>query len=109
MAAQKTDRSHTPSNASAYANSARQVAPVQNFDELPDSALVRQAQLVRNPKRPTLPVLLPFGSATLWRKVAEGTFPTPLKLGPRVTAWQVGQVRAWLEGIAKSADVEVSQ
>lgn len=67
------------------------------FGSLPDEGYVRQRQLVRDPKRPEEPALLPFGPATLWRKVAAGTFPAPIKLSVRVTAWRVGDVRAWLQ------------
>jgi len=71
------------------------------FDELPDSAFLRESQLVLDPKRPTYPALLPFSSATLWRKVAAGTFPKPVKLSTRVTAWQVAEVRGFLQSTAK--------
>lgn len=67
-----------------------------NFDEMPDSGLVRQAQLVRDPKHPTRPTPLPFSPATFWRKVKNGSFPQPVKLGARVTAWRVEEVRAWI-------------
>jgi prophage regulatory protein len=66
------------------------------FDALPDSAMIRIAQLVQSPKRPETPAPLPFSAPTLWRKVREGTFPRPSKLSERVTAWNVGSVRAWL-------------
>ncbi len=66
------------------------------FDALPDSALIREAQLVQSPKRPETPAPLPFSAPTLWRKVKAGTFPSPIKLSERVTAWNVGSVRAWL-------------
>lgn len=71
---------------------------ISNFDQLPDGAYVRISQLVQLPNRPQQPVPLPFSAPTLWRKVREGTFPRPVKLAPRVTAWNVGQVRAWLAG-----------
>lgn len=74
----------------------RAVAVFPNFDELPDSALVRQSQLIRDPKHPTRPTPLPFSPATFWRKVKNGSFPQPVKLGARVTAWRVGEVRAWI-------------
>ena len=80
----------------------RATAPIPSFDELPDSALVRQSQLVRDPKHPTRPAPLPFSAATLWRKVREGTFPAPLKLGPAISAWCVGDVRAWLRAQAQA-------
>ena len=66
------------------------------FDHLPDSALVRESQLVQSPKRPHGTAPLPFSAATLWRKVKAGTFPKPVKLSERVTAFKVGEVRSWL-------------
>lgn len=66
------------------------------FDQLPDAAYIREAQLVQSPKRPGTPAVLPFSSPTLWRKVNAGTFPKPVKLSARVTAWQVGAIRQWL-------------
>ena len=59
------------------------------FDNLPDSGYLRQAQLI--------PSVVPFSSATLWRKCKAGDFPKPVKLSERVTAWEVGAVRHWLE------------
>jgi predicted DNA-binding transcriptional regulator AlpA len=56
---------------------------------LPEVGFVRQAQLI--------PSIIPFSHATLWRKVASGEFPKPVKLSERVTAWDVRDVRAWLE------------
>ena len=66
------------------------------FDALPDSAYIRESQLVQSPKRPDTPAPLPFSAPTLWRKVKAGTFPKPVKLSERVTAFNVGAVRAWL-------------
>ena len=68
-----------------------------SFDDLSDSAYIRESQLVQSTKRPNNPVPLPFSAPTLWRKVKAGTFPKPKKLSERVTAWQVGEVRAWLQ------------
>jgi prophage regulatory protein len=56
--------------------------------ELPATGFIRQSQLI--------PVIVPFSSATLWRKVKAGTFPAPVKLSERVTAWPVESVRAWM-------------
>ena len=66
------------------------------FDALPDSAFIRESQLVQSPKRPGTPAPLPFSAPTLWRKVKAGTFCKPYKLSERVTAWKVGEVRAWM-------------
>jgi len=69
---------------------------IPSFDRLPDSAFIRESQLVQSPKRPGIPAPLPFSGPTLWRKVKAGTFPKPVKLSERVTAFRVGDVRAWI-------------
>jgi hypothetical protein len=66
------------------------------FDSYPDSGFVRQSQLVQSPKRPGHPAPLPFSAPTLWRNVKNGKFPKPVRLSSRVTAWNVGTVRAWM-------------
>lgn len=67
------------------------------FDALPNSAWLRESQLVRSPKNPDSAIApLPFSAPTLWRMVKLGKFPKPTKLSARVTAWQAGQVRAWM-------------
>jgi len=63
-----------------------------DFDKLPKSGFIRQAQLIPDP--------IPFSSATLWRKVKNGTFPAPVKLSERVTAWRVEDVRAWMKSFS---------
>ena len=64
----------------------------RNAIELPATAFVRQAQLI--------PSVLPFSAATLWRKVKNGSFPAPVKLSDRVTAWKTDEVREWLDSKA---------
>lgn len=39
---------------------------------------------------------VPFGRSTLWARVRQGTFPAPVKLSERVTAWRVADVRRWI-------------
>jgi predicted DNA-binding transcriptional regulator AlpA len=62
------------------------------FSEMSDDAFIRQAELLAG--------ILPISPASLWRKVKNGSFPRPVKLGPKTTAWRVGSVRAWLEAQA---------
>ena len=71
------------------------------FDRLPDAALLRQAQLVSKGGGVSI---LPFSSATLWRKVKDGTFPSPVKITKHITAWRAGDVRAWLGRHAAGVD-----
>lgn len=82
----KLTTSKTPTPPSAPAVKAT-TSPA-NFDALSDSAFIRQAQLI--------PSVVPFSSATLWRKCKAGQFPQPHKLSQRVTAWKVGAVRSWM-------------
>ena len=60
-----------------------------SLGSLPESGYVRQSQLI--------PSIFPFSSATLWRMVKAGTFPKPVKLGPRITAWRVEDIRELLQ------------
>lgn len=55
---------------------------------LPNDGYLRQSQLV--------PGRIPFSAATLWRKVKDGSFPAPVKLSERVTAWRSADVSAWM-------------
>ena len=87
----------TPITKVNHATSVIPAKPTQSlFDQLSDSAWVRESQLVRSPNRSNCTAPLPFSSATLWRQVAAGTFPAPKKLSARVTAWEVGSVREWI-------------
>jgi prophage regulatory protein len=44
---------------------------------------------------PPIPPLVPLSRSTLWAKVKEGSFPKPVRLGPRTTAWRAADVLAW--------------
>ena len=69
---------------------------VSVFDALPNSAYIREGQLVQSYKRPDYPAPLPFSAPTLWRMVKNHKFPAPVRLTTAVTAWKVGDVRAWI-------------
>ena len=98
-AAIRTSKARTP----ASSHAAPPTITPSVFDDLADSALLRESQLVQSPKRPHGTAPLPFSAATLWRKVQAGTFPKPVRLSERVTAWRVGDVRAWLNACEVSA------
>jgi prophage regulatory protein len=44
----------------------------------------------------TVRALTSLSPATIYRKVAAGEFPSPIKLGPRCARWRSGDVMAWL-------------
>ena len=56
----------------------------EHFDELPNAAHVRVK---------TLALLMDCSVPTVWRKVKNGSIPAPVKLSPRVTAFNVGKLR----------------
>ena len=90
----KRKESYTPVTPEPKQASPTVVALV--FEQLPNGAYVREAQLVQSPSRPNSQAPLPFSAPTLWRKVKAGTFPKSIKLSARVTAWKVEHVRNWL-------------
>lgn len=44
-----------------------------------------------------------LSSATVYRKVAAGDFPEPVRLGARCTRWKAEAIRAWIraQGVAE--------
>lgn len=56
-----------------------------NFDDMPNAAFIRL---------PAVALAYGFSKATVWRNVKKGTMPSPKKLSERVTAWNVGEIKA---------------
>jgi predicted DNA-binding transcriptional regulator AlpA len=74
---------------------------LKNFDSLPDAAHVRQ---------PVVEALFGYSGPTVWRRVRDGRIPRPKKLSPRVTAWNVGELRRVLAAhVAGKSDEEVRE
>jgi len=62
---------------------------VQKLQNAPHTPIyIRQSDLI--------PALIPISNATLWRWVRAKTFPAPVKLGPRVTAWRWEDIQVWM-------------
>lgn len=55
---------------------------------LPDTGFLRQPQVLS---------FVPISKSTLWRRVHARTFPEPVKLSERVTAWRAEDIRRWIE------------
>ncbi len=65
---------------------------------LPDTGFLRLTQIVGNPEAsPPLPPIIPVGKSTWWAGVKDGRYPKSVKLGPRITAWRVEDIRALIE------------
>jgi prophage regulatory protein len=64
---------------------------------LPETGYLRLPHIIGDPKaRPPIPPLYPVSKSTWWAGVKSGRFPKPVKLGPRITAWRVEDIRALL-------------
>jgi prophage regulatory protein len=44
--------------------------------------------------------LVGLSAGSIYRKIGEGGFPKPLRIGERSVRWRVGDVRAWLNGLS---------
>jgi len=58
-----------------------------NLESLPREGFVRLKSILA----PIGPI--PVGKSTWWAGVKDGRYPTPVKLGPRITAWRVEDIR----------------
>jgi prophage regulatory protein len=68
---------------------------LSNHTSLPEIGFVRLFSII-GPKGP-----IPVGRSTWWEGVKSGRFPKPVKLGPRITAWRVEEIRALIERAAR--------
>ncbi len=65
---------------------------------LPETGYVRLSQIIGNSKAdPPIPAIIPVSRSTWLAGVKSGRYPQPVKLGPRVTAWRVCDIRALIE------------
>ena len=64
-----------------------------NFDDLSNGAFIQIRPLINYR-------VLPYSATTIWRKCRRGEFPQPVKVSAGITAWRVGDIRAYLEKIA---------
>ncbi|MBN3789718.1 AlpA family phage regulatory protein [Burkholderia sp. Ac-20353] len=62
------------------------------FSDLPDSALIRQKDLV--------PSVVGISAATFWRLIRAKRFPQPVRVTASITAFRVREVREWLQNPA---------
>ena len=65
--------------------------PKSAFQNLPQTGFLRLSGVLA-PKGP-----IPIGRSTWWAGVKDGRFPKPVKLGARITAWRVEDIRAFIE------------
>ena len=66
--------------------------------QLPESGFLRLPQIIGDAKR-GIPAVIPVSKSAWWEGCKTGRFPKPVKLGPRVTAWRVEDVRALIASV----------
>jgi prophage regulatory protein len=78
---------HTTQQTSSRTIAPAQAAALSTYGALPVTGFVRQ---------PAVLACVPFSATTLWRRVKNQSFPSPVKLSERVTAWRAEEIRQWL-------------
>lgn len=69
---------------------------------LPSVGYLRLSQIIGDPNQePPVPPIIPVSKSTWWQGVRDGRFPTPVKLGPKTTAWRVEDIRALIEHLGR--------
>ena len=58
----------------------------------PDTGFLRLPAILR---------VIPVSKSAWWSGVAQGRFPSPIKLGPRTTAWRVEDIRDLIEQLGQ--------
>jgi predicted DNA-binding transcriptional regulator AlpA len=62
--------------------------------QLPEAGFLRLRQIIGDPNaNPPIPAIIPVKKSCWWDGVRSGRFPKPVKLGPRITAWRVEDIR----------------
>ena len=70
------------------------------MQQLPETGYLRLCQIIGDRRMvPTVPAIIPVSKSTWWAGVKTGRFPTPVKLGPRITAWRVEDIRELIERV----------
>jgi len=71
-----------------------QAGTLATYGALPATGYVRLSDLR---------TIIPLSDSTIWRRVRQGTFPAPVKLSERVTAWRAESIRQWLDEQGQAA------
>ena len=64
---------------------------MRTISQLPEAGFVRLSSILA-PKGP-----IPVSKSTWWAGIKTGRYPKPVKLGERITAWRVEDIRALIE------------
>lgn len=62
------------------------------IDILPQTGFVRL---------PAILAVIPIGKSSWWDGVKRGIYPQPVRIGQRVTAWRVEDIKALIQQLSK--------
>ncbi|MEY4589990.1 MAG: hypothetical protein RL497_2066 [Pseudomonadota bacterium] len=64
------------------------------------TGFLRLPQIIGDPKAtPPIPALIPVSKSTWWAGVKSGTYPQPVKIGQRCTAWKAVEIFAYINSL----------
>jgi prophage regulatory protein len=52
---------------------------------------------------------IPFSESTLWRRVKDGSFPPPVRIGERIVVWRESDIERWEENVPTAAQPTAGQ
>ena len=55
-------------------------------------------------RMPEVCELTGLGKSTIYKRLSEGTFPAPVRLGPRAIGWKIRDIYDWLESSERRWD-----
>lgn len=76
---------------------------MEQKSSLPETGFLRLPQIIGRPAtktEPAIPAIFPVCKSTWWAGVRAGRYPQPVKLGDRITAWRVEEIRDLIEQVA---------
>jgi prophage regulatory protein len=66
------------------------------IQQIPEVGFLRINQIVKTPNK-TTPAIIPVSRSSWLAGVKSGKYPKPVKLGERMTAWRVSDIRDLIE------------
>ena len=72
--------------------------------ELPETGFLRLRQILGNPKAtPPVAPIIPVGKSNWHEGVKSGRYPRPVKIGTKISAYRVEDIRALVEFLGEAA------
>jgi prophage regulatory protein len=96
----KAPKHEVRSSASSINEPPTSCSVLQHTNLLPQAGFVRLSNIIGKPAtkaKPAIPAIIPVSKSTWWAGVGSGRYPQPTReLGPRITAWSVESIRAFI-------------